>query len=232
MEEKTEEVNRDDPITTAELIDGSKKEFNKLITGVFNATIVFSLSFYLLQKEAQKHPNNTFTQKHWEYNRLFLTIGLNYVAYAWINIILMKDMFCCPRVCHCLFRLVRKILIFYIYITNCPMFIWLMCKTFYICYDNWWPMNDDLTTSASFITNENYANAAVCWILWSPMILFSCPCCGCYIPLVLCGCIIMAVSGQLNQTWTQLKAAFNPTWYETAIFYHHWIEGNIGLAYC
>lgn len=135
-------------------------------------------------------------------------------------------MFCCPKICHCIFKAVRIVLMVWLFLSNFVGAIYLFYRSYYIVRENWWQTKDE----ALFLTNASWSNAALCWIIWIPMYFVLCILLCCYLPCCLGLCCVSAVTGKFGRFCEKLDAVSYETIFSYRIFLYHWIEGNIGLA--
>ena len=102
-------------------------------------------------------------------------------------------MFICPKICHCIFRAIRIVLMAEFFIVNKVFTFYLYYKTYWILEENWWVSDDE-----PFMKNESWGNATLSWFIWIILYPYLCLILYCYLPMCIFLCCVLTAAGQMN----------------------------------
>ena len=129
--------------------------------------------FFRERDKTKIYIDNMYTVNHIKYNTCALRVCAFYAILTIIGVSRFRilPMYCCRKSCldyfyHLVLLILRIIFLGYIIsIEGREVLRLIFVKTWRILYENWWTEED--IKAKNFVTNANYFNATLCWILWS-----------------------------------------------------------------
>lgn len=178
----------------------------------------------LLKTQAENHAENTYTQNHWQFNKLLLELILSVSLLTFVSQFLLRCL------CSCiwqsaLLKCVRAMFVLLLYACTWYYVPQILLKCYQLNEQNWWKSQNE-----PFVTNESYLNAAVAWIIWLPMYPLMTLFFFIYIPGLLLYSLVLYFKGNFEILTVRVKRRLKISWIYRKIYLYFWIEGKPGMA--